>query len=103
MVGAVIGVGMHSHSGGVHFRRTPGVNLAEQMRRGRMTAECLCHTGDGPVIRAATTCARAEAMTNRFSPQEAVGTRGRSVSSRIGSRTFRGPGRAMIWRGSPHR
>jgi membrane dipeptidase len=51
MVDAVIGVDMHSHSGGVHFRSAPSVNLAERMRQGRMTAVCLCHTGDGPVIR----------------------------------------------------
>jgi hypothetical protein len=47
----VIGVDMHSHSGGVHFRSRPGVDLAAQLRQGRMTAVCLCHTGDGPVIR----------------------------------------------------
>jgi membrane dipeptidase len=51
IVDAVIGVDMHSHAGGVHFRSSPGVNLAAQMRRGRMTAVCLSHTGDGPVIR----------------------------------------------------
>ena len=51
LVDAVIGVDMHSHAGGVHLRSTPSVNLAERLRLGRMTAACLCHTGDGPVIR----------------------------------------------------
>jgi membrane dipeptidase len=51
IVDAVIGVDMHSHSGGVHFRSAPNVNLAQQMRQGRLTAVCLGHTGDGPVIR----------------------------------------------------
>jgi membrane dipeptidase len=51
LVDAVIGVDMHSHSGGVHFRSAPDINVTEQMRQGRMTAVCLCHTGDGPVIR----------------------------------------------------
>jgi len=51
LLDAVIGIDMHSHSGGVHFRSKPTVDLAERLRQGRMTAVCLCHTGDGPVIR----------------------------------------------------
>jgi membrane dipeptidase len=47
---AVIGVDVHSHAGGVHFRSRLDVDLAAQMRQGRMTAVCLGHTGDGPVL-----------------------------------------------------
>jgi membrane dipeptidase len=51
MVDAMIGVDLHSHATGVHFRSMPEFDLAARMRRGRMTAVCLGHTGDGPVIR----------------------------------------------------
>jgi membrane dipeptidase len=44
---------MHSHAGGVHFRSSPDVDVAARMRQGHMTAVCLGHTGDGPVIRRA--------------------------------------------------
>jgi membrane dipeptidase len=47
---AVIGVDVHSHAGGVHFRSRPNIDLAARMRQGRMTAVCLGHTGDGPVL-----------------------------------------------------
>lgn len=50
IVDAVIGVDMHSHAGGVHYRAGPGVDLAGRMREGRMTAACWGHTSDGPVI-----------------------------------------------------
>ncbi len=53
IVDAMIGVDIHSHAGGVHFRSRMPIDLAGQMRRGRMTAVCLGHTGDGPVIRRA--------------------------------------------------
>jgi membrane dipeptidase len=51
IVDAVIGVDIHSHAGGVHVRSGRGIDLAARMRQGRMTAVCLGHTGDGPVIR----------------------------------------------------
>jgi membrane dipeptidase len=51
LVDGIIGVDVHSHAGGVHFRSLPSVDVAAQMKAGRMTAICLGHTGDGPVIR----------------------------------------------------
>jgi len=53
IVGSMIGVDIHSHAGGVHFRSMPDIDLAGRMRQGHMTAVCLGHTGDGPVIRRA--------------------------------------------------
>jgi hypothetical protein len=50
LLDAVIGVDVHSHDGGVHFRSRVTIDLAAQMRQGRMTAVCLGHTGDGPVL-----------------------------------------------------
>jgi membrane dipeptidase len=44
-------VDMHTHSAGAGFARTPRYDLADHMRRGRMSAVCLCHSADGPVIR----------------------------------------------------
>jgi membrane dipeptidase len=51
LAAGIIGVDMHSHSGGVHFRRVPQYDIAERMRQGRLTAICLSHTGDGPILR----------------------------------------------------
>lgn len=47
---AMIGVDLHTHAGGVHFRSRLDLDLAGQMRHGRMTAVCLGHTGDGPAL-----------------------------------------------------
>jgi len=47
----VIGVDTHSHAAGATGRRTPAYDLAARMRSGRMTAVCLQHTSDGPVIK----------------------------------------------------
>ena len=46
----MIGVDLHTHAGGVHFRTRLDLDLAGQMRHGRMTAVCLGHTGDGPAL-----------------------------------------------------
>ncbi len=46
-----ISVDMHSHAAGAGFSRAPKFDLADHMRRGRMSATCLCHSADGPVIR----------------------------------------------------
>jgi len=46
-----ISVDMHSHAAGAGFARVPKLDLADHMRRGRMSATCLCHSADGPVIR----------------------------------------------------
>lgn len=46
----LIGIDLHTHAGGVHFRSRLDLDLAGQMRHGRMTAVCLGHTGDGPVL-----------------------------------------------------
>jgi membrane dipeptidase len=46
-----ISVDMHSHAAGAGFARAPRFDLADRMRRGRLSAVCLCHSADGPVIR----------------------------------------------------
>lgn len=46
-----ISVDMHTHAAGAGYARQPRYDLAARMREGRMTAVCLCHSGDGPVIR----------------------------------------------------
>jgi len=46
-----ISVDMHSHAAGAGSARAPRFDLADHMRRGRMSAVCLCHSADGPVIR----------------------------------------------------
>jgi membrane dipeptidase len=46
-----ISVDMHSHAAGAGFSRVPKFDLADHLRRGRMSAVCLCHSADGPVIR----------------------------------------------------
>jgi membrane dipeptidase len=46
----VIGVDMHSHAAGAISRRTPVYDLADRMRTGRMTAVCLQHSSDAPVV-----------------------------------------------------
>ena len=48
---SAISVDMHSHAAGAGFARAPKFDLADHMRRGRMSAVCLCHSADGPVIR----------------------------------------------------
>jgi membrane dipeptidase len=50
LVDGVIGVDMHSHAAGAGGRPRPTYNLAERLRAGRMTAVCLCHSSDAPVI-----------------------------------------------------
>ena len=51
VVAGAISVDMHTHSAGAGFARAPRYDLADHMRRGRMSAVCLCHSADGPVIR----------------------------------------------------
>jgi membrane dipeptidase len=46
-----ISVDMHTHSAGAGYSRVAKYDLADHMRRGRMSAICLCHSADGPVIR----------------------------------------------------
>jgi membrane dipeptidase len=46
-----ISVDFHSHAAGAGFARAPRFDLADHMRRGRLSAVCLCHSADGPVIR----------------------------------------------------
>lgn len=46
-----ISVDMHSHAAGAGSARAPRFDLADHMRRGRLSAVCLCHSADGPVIR----------------------------------------------------
>ena len=51
VLAGAISVDMHTHAAGAGFARTPKYDLADHMRRGRMSAVCLCHSADGPVIR----------------------------------------------------
>jgi membrane dipeptidase len=51
LVDGVIGVDIHSHAAGVNGRPAPTYDLAARMREGRMTAVCLQHAGDLPVLR----------------------------------------------------
>lgn len=46
-----ISVDIHSHAAGASSARAPRFDLAEHMQRGRLSAVCLCHSADGPVIR----------------------------------------------------
>jgi len=46
-----VSVDLHTHAAGAGHARTPRFDLADHMRRGRLTAVCLCHSADGPVIR----------------------------------------------------
>ena len=51
LLDSVIGVDVHSHAAGANGRRAPTYDLAARLRNGRMTAVCLCHSADVPVIR----------------------------------------------------
>ena len=51
LVDSVIGIDVRSHAAGVNGRREPTYDLAARLRTGRMTAVCLCHSADVPVIR----------------------------------------------------
>lgn len=51
LVDSVIGIDVHSHAAGVNGRRVPTYDLAARLHNGRMTAVCLCHSADVPVIR----------------------------------------------------
>ena len=51
VVAGAISVDMHTHSAGAGFARSARYDLADHMRRGRMSAVCLCHSADGPAIR----------------------------------------------------
>ena len=50
LVDTVVAVDMHSHAAGATGRPRPSYDLAERIRVGRMTAVCLCHASDAPVI-----------------------------------------------------
>jgi membrane dipeptidase len=51
LVDSIIAVDMHSHAAGAGGRPKPTYDLAERIRIGRMTAVCLEHSADGPVIK----------------------------------------------------
>ena len=50
LLDGVIGVDIHSHAAGANGRRAPTYDLAARMREGRITAVCLQHAGDLPVL-----------------------------------------------------
>jgi membrane dipeptidase len=51
LLAATTSVDFHTHAAGAGHARAPRFDLADHMRRGRLTAVCLCHSADGPVIR----------------------------------------------------
>ena len=51
LLGAATSVDFHTHAAGAGNARVPRFDLADHMRRGHLTAVCLCHSADGPVIR----------------------------------------------------
>jgi membrane dipeptidase len=51
LLAATTSVDLHTHAAGAGYARAPRLDLAHQMRRGRLSAVCLCHAADGPVIR----------------------------------------------------
>jgi membrane dipeptidase len=58
LLDSTISVDMHTHAAGAGFSRAPRYDLPARMRAGHMTAVCLCHSADGPVIRRASEGAR---------------------------------------------
>lgn len=46
-----VSIDMHSHAAGASGSQRPKYDLASRMKQGRMSAVCLCHSADGPVIR----------------------------------------------------
>lgn len=51
LVDSLVAVDMHSHAAGANRNAPPLYDLAERLRTGRMTAICLCHSADAPVVR----------------------------------------------------
>jgi hypothetical protein len=51
LLASTTSVDLHTHAAGAGYARAPRFDLADHMRRGRLTAVCLCHSADGPVIR----------------------------------------------------
>lgn len=51
---ATLSVDLHSHAAGANASAVPKFDLAAHMKAGRMSAVCLCHSADGPVIRRTT-------------------------------------------------
>jgi membrane dipeptidase len=54
LLAGTISVDIHSHAAGAGSARAPRFDLADHMRRGLLSAVCLCHSADGPVIRRPT-------------------------------------------------
>lgn len=48
---SITGLDMHSHAAGANGRTAPTYDLGEHMRKGRMTAVVLGHSGDNPVLK----------------------------------------------------
>jgi len=51
LLAETISVDFHTHAAGAGYARAPRFDLADHMRRGQLSAVCLCHSADGPVIR----------------------------------------------------
>ena len=50
LLASATSVDFHSHAAGAGNARVPRFDLADHMRRGHLSAVCLCHSADGPVI-----------------------------------------------------
>jgi membrane dipeptidase len=50
LLDSAVSIDMHTHAAGALNARVQTYDLADHMRRGHMSAVCLCHTGDGPAI-----------------------------------------------------
>ena len=51
LLDATTSVDFHTHAAGAGNASSPRFDLADHMRRGHLSAVCLCHSADGPVIR----------------------------------------------------
>jgi membrane dipeptidase len=51
LVDSTVAIDIHSHAAGATGRARPTYDLAERLRIGRMTAVCLEHSADSPVIK----------------------------------------------------
>jgi len=50
LLASAVSIDMHTHAAGASFAPHPKYDLAGRMTQGRMSAVCLCHSADGPVI-----------------------------------------------------
>ena len=51
LLASTLTIDMHTHAAGASGAQRPRYDLVVHMRQGHLTAVCLCHSADGPVIR----------------------------------------------------